>query len=448
MKPTVVLGQAIDFIKAARATSPRPAFSIVPQVITSSIVIFALVVGLGGWAATANIAGAIIAPGTFVVDKNVKKVQHSFGGIVSAINVKNGDRVAAGDVLLRLDSTQTGAELGIIKAQNIELTARSLRLTAQRDGKDSLIFPEALIQQSPEAKAAADGEARLFTEAAKARESQKEQLLLKVKQAEEEIVGLTVQREAKANEMRIISKELEDLRGLQRKQLAPASRIYGMEREAARLSGEHGGLTSQIARAHSQISEIRVQIISLAEGLRAQAQGELRSIEGKLSELYERDIAASDKLRRVDIRAPQSGIVHELSVHTIGGVITPAEQIMLIVPEEEALAIQARVSSNDIDQVVVGRPARLLLSAFSKEKTPELNGYVTDVAPDVTVDPKTGQSYYVARLEMDEKARRTVDNLKLMAGMPIEIHLSTGDRTALSYIAKPFTDQISRAFRE
>lgn len=224
--------------------------------------------------------------------------------------------------------------------------------------------------------------------------------------------------------------------------------VYAMEREEMRLAGELGGFKAQIARAYGQISEINVQILVVDESVRAQAQRELRVTEAKLSELAEREIAVSDKLLRVDLRAPLSGIVHELAVHTVGGVVTAAEPVMLIVPEEQGLTIQARISPADVDQVVNGRSAKLRLSAFSQKSSPELNGHVTDVSADVTVDAKTGQSYYEVRLAMDDMAQRLVGNLKLVPGMPVEVFMPTGDRTALSYLTKPFIDQMNRTFRE
>ncbi len=433
---------------SAKPAKSEFAFPIKHHVALASIAIAGLVFGLGGWAASAQISGAVIAPGTFVVERNVKKVQHSFGGIVSAIAVKNGDRVENGQVVLRLDAMQVKSELGIVKSQLLELAARGVRLIAERDGLVSLSFPASFLEQGEDAKAAAASELRLFEENKRAKDSQKDQLRLKIEQSNEEIVGMTAQRNAKAGEITIIHKELLAIRGLQEKQLTPVSRVYAMEREATRLGGDHGGLIAQIARAKGQISEINVQIIGVDENMRAQAQREIRSIEAKLAELTEREIAIKDKLHRVDIRAPQKGIVHELSVHTVGGVVTPAEQMMLIVPEEEALTIQARIAPNDVDHVVVGRSARLRLSAFNQKFTPEIGATVINVAADVTVDPKTGQNFYMVRLEMDDKGRRVVDDLKLVPGMPVEVFMSTGDRTALSYLLKPFTDQMNRAFRE
>lgn len=433
--------------QATHVDKPRE-FAIRNHVIAASVAISMLAFAVGGWASTANLSGAVIAPGTFVVEKNVKKVQHSYGGIVSEINVKNGDRVQHGQVLVRLDATQIRAELGVITSQLIELTARTSRLVAERDGLAEVVFSPAFVARSADAQVAANGEARLFSENRKMKDSQKHQLGLRVEQLNEEITGLTAQRDAKQGELALIQKELGQMRILKEKNLMPMTRVYAMEREAKRLSGEHGGLVAQIARAHGQISEINVQILAVDESMRAQAQRELRTIEAKLSELGEREIATVDKLNRIDIRSPQDGIVHELAIHTVGGITTAAEQLMLIVPEHDNLTIQARVSPNDIDQVVVGGPARLLLTAFNKQTTPELHGRVVNVSADVTIDPKTGQSHYVARLEMDEKSQRQVGALTLIPGMPVEVFISTGERTALSYLAKPFTDQMNRAFRE
>ena len=426
----------------------RNDYSILKHVVFASTTIVALVAGVGGWAAMSEISGAVIAPGTFVVERNVKKVQHSYGGIVAAINVKNGDRVESGDVLLRFDATQIGSEIGVIRSQLLELTARSFRLGAERESAPKLVFPASFLAKGDDAKAAAEGEIRLFDESRRTKESQKEQLRLKIEQSKEEIIGLSAQRDAKDGELKIIQKELHEVRGLYNKQLTPVSRVYAMEREEKKLGGEHGGLVAQIARARGQISEINVQILSVDENVRAQAQREMRSIEAKLSELQEREIATTDKLRRIDIRSPQKGIVHELSVHTVGGVVTGAEQIMLIVPEEDSLTVQARIAPNDVDHVVAGRPARLRLSAFNQKTTPEIAARVINISADVTSDPKTGQSYYIVRLEMEEKARRVVEDLKLVPGMPVEVFMSTGDRTALSYLLKPFTDQMNRTFRE
>lgn len=407
-----------------------------------------LVIGVGGWAASANLTGAVIASGSFVVDRNVKKVQHIYGGIVAQLNVKNGDRVKAGQILLSLDPTQLRAELGVVRSQLLELTARSARLSAERDGLTHVVFPAGFMESSAEARAAAHGEARLFEEARKTKDSQKEQFRHKIEQSRNEIAGLTAQRDAKSGELDIVHNELKEVRTLHAKQLTTVSRLNALEREWRRLSGELGGLAANIARATGQISELQLQILAVDEHVRASAQRDLRASEARIAELTEREIASKDKLSRIEIRAPLTGIVHELSVHTVGGVITAAEQLMLIVPEDDNLAIQARIMPQDVDQVKVGRPARLRLTAFNQQTTPELEAVVVQIAGDITVDPKNGQNYYAVRVEMDDKSRKLVGELKLIPGMPVEVFMSTGERTALSYLLKPFVDQVKRAFRE
>ncbi len=290
-------------------TSAVQGFSVTGHVLFATCVIGVLVFGVGGWAATANLAGAVMAPGTFVVERNVKKVQHSAGGVVAEINVRNGDRVEEGQVLLRLDATQMRAELGIVQSQMIEMTARGARLSAERDGLDKLTFPKGFVEQSGDAAAAAKGEVRLFEENKRTKESQKSQLVLRIGQSKDEIKGLTAQREAKLGEHKLIKQELGQLRDLFDKKLTPITRVYAMEREEQRLGGELGGLAAQIARVHGQISEVNVQILAVDETARATAQKEQRASEAKLVELAEREIAAKDKLSRIDLRAPRSGVV-------------------------------------------------------------------------------------------------------------------------------------------
>ena len=432
----------------ARPSAQDAEFSIHNHLIACGAIVFGLIVGIGGWTATANLGGAVIAGGSVVVERNVKKIQHGYGGIVSEITVKNGDRVAAGDVLLRLDPTQLRAELGIIEAQIVELTSRSSRLRAERDSATEITWPAWFIGSSPAANAAAAGELRLFMDSRKVKLSQKEQLAQKRRQIQEEIAGLDAQRKAKAAELQIIGEEFRNVRPLVASKVVTVARGNSLERELRRIEGEHGSLISQSARANAQITEIEIQILGIDENVIANAQRELVVIEGKLAELNEKAIASRDRLSRIEIRAPLAGVVHELGVHTVGGVVSAAEQLMLIVPEEDKLTIQARIQPNEVDQVKVGRPARMRFTAFNQQTTPEVEGLVVYVAGDVTSDPKTGGSYYMIRVELTDDARVKLGTLKLLPGMPVEAYLSTGERTVLSYLTKPFTDQMKRAFRE
>jgi HlyD family secretion protein len=435
--------------KADQTTGAKKnAFGIKRHVFFGLTVMTVLIGGAGGWAATAQLSGAIIAPGSLVVDRHVKKVQHREGGIVSKINVKNGDHVKAGQVLLELDKIQINAEIGIIRRQLIELTARSARLKAERDGYDKIAFAKAMYDMGGEARDVAAGEKRLFHANKINQDSQVAQLRSQVDQLKQEIIGIEAQRNSKHAQFKLIELELQGVRKLRASRLTPAARVYSMEREVMRLKGEYGGLIAQVARANGKISEVKLQILSIGQTATTQAQRELRTLEARIAELKQRRIAAMDRRERSLIKSPQSGIVHELAVHTIGGVITAAEPILLIVPNNERLIIEARFSPADIDQIVVGRKARLRFSAFDQKTTPEVNGQVLSVAADVTSDPKTGQSYYLGRIEISGKVREELKGLKLLPGMPVEAFISTGNRTALSYLVKPFTDQFERALRE
>jgi len=423
-------------------------FGLGSRLVIGSLVTILLLVAGGTWAATAKLSGAIIASGLVVVQKHVKKVQHRDGGIVAQINVKNGDVVQKNDVLVKLDDTQTKAELGIIHSQLVELLGRKARLVAERENRSEIIFPFKSRDIGPDTNRVMVGEIRLLKNNRRTRKSKKQQLHLRIEQLNEEIVGLTSQKKAKSGELRLIRKELRDIKRLYRKKLTAATRVYAMEREATRIRGDRGGLVAQIARIKGQISEVKIQILSVDEDAQTLAQREIRSIEGKVAELSERQIAARDKLKRIDIRAPLAGVVHELTAHTINGIISPAEAIMLIVPQDEELTIEARISPTDIDQISIDQEVKLRFSAFNQRTTPELLSKLKQISADITRDRNTGQSYYVARIAVDEKALNELGRQKLVPGMPVEVFITTQERSALSFFAKPFTDQFERAFRE
>ncbi len=423
-------------------------FGLKPRLVIGSLVTILLLVAGGTWAATAKLSGAIIASGVVVVQKHVKKVQHHDGGIVAEINVRNGDVVERNDILIRLDDTQTKAELGIISSQLIELLGRKSRLISERDGQKGIVFPFETRDMGSDTKRVIAGENRLLKNNIKTRESKKQQLELRIGQLNQEIVGLKSQRTAKSGELRLILKELKDIKRLYRKKLTASSRVYAMQREATRIRGDHGGLVAQIARVRAQISEVNIQKLSIDQDAQTLAQKEIRSIEGKIAELSERRVAVRDKLKRINIRAPLSGTVHELTAHTIDGIISPAEPIMLIVPKNDDLTIEARISPTDIDQISIDQEVKLRFSAFNQRTTPELPSKLKQISADITRDRNTGQSYYIARIEVDEKALSKLGQQKLVPGMPVEVFITTQERTALSFFAKPFTDQFERAFRE
>lgn len=407
-----------------------------------------LLAGAGGWAATAELTGAVIATGAVKVDRNLKSIQHRDGGIVSEIAVREGDFVEEGQVLLRLDDVQTRAELSIVRAQLAELSIKKARLMAERDGLDRMELPRLSDDAGAHIDDIVRGETRLLEGNLRSRKTQTEQLALSIEQLGEEISGLEAQHAAKLEEFKIVEHEHGKIKGLADQKLIEGSRVYTTNRELARLNGEQAEVEAGIARARVRISEIRLQIIAVDETARTEAQRELSAVEPKLAELRERAAAIEDRLNRTDIRAPIAGIVNELSVNTIGGVITPAEKLVTLVPEDAELKIEAKLAPTDIDQVRVGQAAKLRFSAFNQRTTPELAGEIAYVAAATSVDQASGQSFYLAEVRIsDDEMARLGDN-RLRPGMPLEVFIATEDRTAISYLAKPLLDQFERALRE
>jgi HlyD family secretion protein len=412
--------------------------------------VFLLAGGLGGWAATSNLAGAVLAAGTVVVDTNVKKVQHPTGGVVAEIRVRDGDRVAAGDLIMRLDETVPRANLGVIVCQLNELAARQSRLMAERDGAASVEVPSVVAGRdaAPELAQIIAGERTLFESRRSARAGQKQQLGERIAQLREEIVGLNAQQQSKSKEIELIGRELRDVEKLFAKNLVPMTRLIALQRDVARIEGERAQLIAAAAQAKGKITETELQIIQIDQDLRTEVMKDLREAQAKEADLVERRAAAEDQLKRIDIRAPQSGIVHQLAVHTIGGVVNPSEPVMLIVPEGEALVVEAKIAPQDIDHVHIGQPAFVRFTAFNQRTTPEFNGEVSRVAADLTREQQTSQAYFVARITLPEAELKRMGALKLVPGMPAEVYIKTTERTAISYLMKPLTDQIGKAFIE
>lgn len=450
---------------AVRASASRgravgglePSSSVVGHMTAGLLTVVALVGGLGAWAATSQIAGAVIAQASVVVESNVKKVQHSTGGIVGEILVREGDRVAAGDLLMRLDETQLRANLQIIAKQLVEAVVRQTRLLAERDQDGVRKLQDTLAQRLSRERHAppvdeleelVQSELQLFETRHRAREGQKAQLRERIAQLTEEISGIAAQRDAKSREIDLVRRELASIETLEAKQLVSINRITSLRREAARIDGERGQLQAAVAQARGRIAEIELQILQVDNDLRAEVSKELREMQGKEAELIERRIAAQDQLTRVDIRAPQAGTVHQLSVHTVGGVIGPAEQVMLIVPDGDRLVIEAKIAPQDIDQVRARQRAYVRFPAFNQRTTPEIGATVLRVSADLMKEPQTGFTYFTARLEPTTDDLARLGGQHLIPGMPAEVHIRTGARTALSYLVKPIEDQFARAFRE
>ncbi len=424
--------------------------SIRRHIVVGCAVVAFLAVGLGGWAATAEIAGALIAQGSLVVDSNVKKVQHPSGGVVGEVRAHDGDRVKAGDILVRLDETVTRANLAIITKGLTELYARKARLGAERDGADSVPTPKQLADKisDPDVQEALASERKLFELRRTARLGQKDQLQQRIKQLQEQITGLTAQQAAKSKEMDIIAQELQGVRDLWAKNLIQINRLTSLEREEARLQGEHGQLIATAAEAKGKIVETELQILQVDQQFTSDVAKELRDTDSKIGEYVERKVTAEDQLKRTDLRAPQDGIVFQSTANTVGGVITAGDPVMLIVPQMDTLLVEAKVEPKDIDQIQFGQPVVLRFSAFNMRTTPEINGAVVRVGADTSTDQRTGQSYYLVRIAMTPEEVAKLGEVKLTPGMPVEAFIQTGNRTMMSYLVKPLHDQLKRAFRE
>ncbi len=413
-------------------------------------VVVILAGGLGGWASTAEISGALIAPGAIVVDSNVKKVQHPTGGVVGELLARDGDIVKAGDVVVRLDDTVTKASLAIVTKNLDGLWARAARLQAEQQGLTKVVFPATLLDRAddPDVKNVIASETKLFEVRTTGRIGQKAQLRERVTQLNEEISGLTAQEKAKDQEIVLVEKELVGVTSLYDQHLVQISRMTTLQRDAARLNGERAQFVASRAQAKGKITETELQIIQVDKDLVSDVSKDLRETNDKIGEFVERKVTAEDQLRRTDIRAPQDGMVLQSTVHTVGGVITAGDAIMMIVPQADALSVEAKVNPQDIDKLQIGQKTLLRLSAFNQRTTPELNGVVTRVSPDVTTDQRTGQSYYTIRVSMPPEEIARLGDSKLIPGMPVEAFVQTGDRTLMSYLVKPLRDQLMRAFRE
>lgn len=417
------------------------------RVITGSVMAIMLLVGIGGWSAMARLSGAIISNGTVLVDENVKVIQHLDGGVVRSIDIRRGETVGAGQVLLRLDDVQIRTEQSIIRGQLAELLARQARLIAERDGAPTITVPPGYLDFYPNAAAILRGEQQLFDSTRRNRQSQRDQLQLQVAQLREEVGGLDFQASALEEELVLAREERSRMGSLSEKGLLETTRLNTADRELARMLGSQGELTAGTARANARISEIELQILAIDDLAYTEAQRELRSVEATVAELQNRLAEVDDRLARAEIRSPVNGTINELSVTTLGGVISPAERLLTIVPDDAKLKIEFRVAISDIDQIQPGQDAKLRFSAFNQRTTPEITGVVSRVSAAASSDPGTGESYYLAEAEVTGDLSVLGDR-GLIPGMPVEVYVQTDEQVAIAYFVKPFTDQIARAFRE
>jgi HlyD family secretion protein len=412
------------------------------RMLTATMLGLALTVGIGGWAAQAKLAGAVISQGELVVIGETKQVQHVDGGTIVEIPVKIGSLVDKGDVVLRLDDTQLRIEFGIVTSQVAQLKAMMARLVAERDGLDVLSFEG--LELSPEVMRE---EAKLFDENRVMRANQKQQIEMQISQLRNQIDGLREQEKANLAENELLAEELAMQEGLVQKGLAKAAELRGLRRQMVRIEGTIGDLLARVAEAEGQISELKVRLMSVDQTSRTELQKEIVSVEARLTELEQRALQLTHRLDRTVVNAPESGTIYDLQAHTVGGVVAPGQVIMAIVPANSELNVHVKVAPTDIDRVFVGQTARMRFTAFNRQTTPEIVGAV-DIIPGATiVDKATNLPFYKTSVTFSPNDLGDLAT-KLTPGMPVEVYIETEERTVISFLAKPFTDQITRAFRE
>lgn len=408
--------------------------------------------GFGVWAVRATIAGAIISSGRIEVDRNRQVVQHPDGGVVDAILVDEGDTVALGDTLISLDSSELASQLLIAEGQLFELMARRGRLEAERDGREAPEFDTELLeiaQARPDMAELVDGQRRLFQARRESTAREIEQLEKQRSQIGNQIDGIKAQQASLKRQLALIEQELSNQQTLLDRGLAQAGKVLNLQREEADLQGSIGELTASEARSEGRITEIDIEIIKLRTTLREEAITRLRDLQYRELELAEQRRSLKERLERLDIAAPVSGVIYGLKVHTPRSVIRPADPVLYLVPQDRPLVIAARVDPIHIDQIYQGQDVILRFSALDQRQTPELNGTVTQISADAFEDANSKVSFYRAEIVLQEgEQARLPENTHLIPGMPVEVFIRTQDRTPLAYLIKPLADYFTKAFRE
>ncbi len=413
--------------------------------------LFLLVGGFGTWSVLANISGAVIATGQVEVDQNRQVIQHPDGGVVEEVLADEGKPVLAGDVLIRLDAKLLRSELAIVEGQLFELMARRGRLQAERDDAGTVVFDEALRELAgdhPKILDLMDGQTRLFDARAASMVNETQQLEKRRGQTENQIEGILSQQQALVQQLSLIEEELASQQDLLDKGLAQASRVLSLQREEARLRGQVGELIANTAQAEGRITELDIEILKLGTTRREEAITQLRDLQYRELELAERRQSLLEQLDRLEIRAPVSGIVYDLTVFAPRSVIRAADPVMYLVPQDRPLVIAARIEPIHVDQVYVGQTVVLRFSTFDSRTTPELNGQVVQVSADAFQDDRTQATYYRAEIVLEEGELEKLGALKILPGMPVEAFMRTNDRTPMGYLVKPLSDYFNKAFRE
>ncbi|MFC3526955.1 HlyD family type I secretion periplasmic adaptor subunit [Paracoccus mangrovi] len=429
----------------------RPEWSARGAILLGLFALVLLIGGFGLWSWSARIAGAVVASGQVEVEQRRQVVQHPDGGVVAEILIHDGETVAAGQPLIRLDGALLNTELTIVEGQYFEILARRGRLEAERAETPEITFPDELIEaaaNNPQYDAMMQGQLSLFAARRNTLEQSLGQLAKQSEQIESQIGGIDAQASALRQQRDFIGQELRDQRALLEKGLAQAPRVLALEREAARLDGQLGEVIATRARAVTQLAEIDLSRLEKTATQREAAETELRDQGYRELELAERRRSLSEQITRLEIRAPVSGVVQELQVTTPRSVIRAADPILYLIPQDRPLVVAARIATINIDEVHPGQEVVLRFSSFSSRTTPEIDGLLSRVSADTLIDQATQVPYYRAEVTIPTTELEKLKGLDLVPGMPVEVYIQTGERSPIAYLIKPLSDYFTRAFRE
>jgi len=416
----------------------------------AAVIVFFVGVGLL-WGGTAPIAGAAIAQGVVSPDGRRRTVQHLEGGIIHQILVTEGDQVSVGEPLIILEETQALAEYSRIKSQQLTFAAMQARLEAEQDLEDEIAFPSWLLDEAGDMEVAEiiETQSTLFATRAAAQESRELILRQRIAQLDEEITGLEAQIDSQNRQLELIASEVADVQELVDRGLERRPRLLGLQRQAADIEGTLGENQAGIARAQQSIGETELQILNLETDRQDEIANSLNQVRFERAGIEQELLRTQDVLARTSITAPISGIIVQSRASTVGGVVRPGEPILDIVPQEEELLIDARISPIDIDAIQIGMSAEIILSAYSQRRLPRIGGTVRSISADRLIDEITGQAYFLARVEVNPQELAALEGeVTLTAGMPAEVYILTGERTALEYLLEPVNQSFRRAFRE
>lgn len=430
------------------APPPPPPWRARFPIVVGAVALVLLVGGLGYWSVTARLAGAVISSGRLEVETKRQVIQHPDGGVVGAIMARNGDVVAAGGTLVQFDATLLTSEIAIVRGQLNDIAARKARLQAERDDDEVVQFPAWLAtQDNADVQDVIRGQQQLFEARRVSLERESEQLSERRNQYEDEIDGVAAQLEALNTQQVLIAEDLRDQISLLKKGLTQATRVSTLRREEARLQGDIGGLKASSAQLRGSVAEVNIEMIKLKTTRREEAITTLRDLEFREIELTERLLGLTERLSRLSVRSPVSGVIYGSEVFALQSVVQAGAPMMYVVPQDQPMVIEARIDPTNVDQIYRGQEAGLRFTAFESSTTPELIGAVVDFSADAITDQVTGQIYYSVEVLPAEGELEKLGDNTLIPGMPVEVFIKTNERSPLDYLTKPLTDYFTRSMR-